>query len=141
MTCWGRFRSGRVRTDGSFRWYSHQDVTPCKAPSETGGMTRKDEEFHRTSNPSYYRLFGERLTKESLPPIVGSLFSWKSLLTNRRTREDCKQTDDLVSDLIRGSVAERMHTFPTAASPSSTSLTLLLGLGAFAPADSDMAER
>jgi len=40
-------------------------------------------------------------------PIVGSLFSWKSLLTKRITRED----------------------FPTAASPSSTSLTLLLGLG------------
>jgi hypothetical protein len=24
----------------------------------------------------------------SLPPIVGSLFSWKSLFTNRRTNED-----------------------------------------------------
>jgi hypothetical protein len=24
----------------------------------------------------------------SLPPIVGSLFSWKSLFTNRRTSED-----------------------------------------------------
>jgi hypothetical protein len=42
-----------------------------------------------------------------VPPIVGSLFSWKSLLTKRITSDD----------------------FPTAASPSSTSLTLLLGLG------------
>lgn len=24
-----------------------------------------------------------------VPPMVGSLFSWNSLLTNRRTREDC----------------------------------------------------
>jgi hypothetical protein len=36
---------------------------------------------------------------------------------------------------------ERMgSTLPTAASPSNTSLTLLLGFGAFALADSDMAE-
>ena len=28
----------------------------------------------------------------SLPPIVGSLFSWKSLFTNRRTSEDCSIT-------------------------------------------------
>ena len=27
--------------------------------------------------------------RQDSPPIVGSLFSWKSLLTNRRTREDC----------------------------------------------------
>ena len=25
----------------------------------------------------------------NVPPMVGSLFSWKSLLTNRRTRDDC----------------------------------------------------
>ena len=25
-----------------------------------------------------------------IPPIVGSLFSWKSLFTNRRTKEDWK---------------------------------------------------
>lgn len=31
-------------------------------------------------------------------------------------------------------------TLPTAASPNKTSFTLLLGFGAFAPADSDMAE-
>ena len=24
-----------------------------------------------------------------VPPMVGSLFSWKSLLTKRRTRDDC----------------------------------------------------
>jgi hypothetical protein len=28
----------------------------------------------------------------SLPPIVGSLFSWKSLFTNRRTNEDYSVT-------------------------------------------------
>lgn len=39
--------------------------------------------------------------------MVGSLFSWKSLLTKRMTSDD----------------------LPTAASPSSTSLTLLLGFG------------
>lgn len=31
-----------------------------------------------------------------------------------------------------------VHTFPTAASPRSTSFTLLLGLGAFAPVESAM---
>jgi hypothetical protein len=31
-------------------------------------------------------------------------------------------------------------TLPTAASPNKTSFTLLLGFGAFAPADSDMTE-
>jgi hypothetical protein len=34
-----------------------------------------------------------------LPPIVGSLFSWKSLLTKRRTRDDCRQR--LVSFHVR----------------------------------------
>lgn len=28
--------------------------------------------------------------QDDIPPMVGSLFSWKSLLTNRKTREDCK---------------------------------------------------
>jgi len=27
-------------------------------------------------------------SNDSIPPIVGSLFSWKSLFTNRRTSED-----------------------------------------------------
>lgn len=35
--------------------------------------------------------------------------------------------------------AEVAHTFPTAASPKSTSLTLLLGFAVLAPVDSDMA--
>lgn len=30
-----------------------------------------------------------------IPPIVGSLFSWKSLLTKRSTREDCKFQPDI----------------------------------------------
>lgn len=29
----------------------------------------------------------------NVPPIVGSLFSWKSLLTNRKTREDCSNSN------------------------------------------------
>lgn len=45
--------------------------------------------------------------RSCVPPMVGSLFSWKSLLTKRMTSDD----------------------LPTAASPSSTSLTLLLGFG------------
>jgi hypothetical protein len=51
-------------------------------------------------------------TLRNSPPIVGSLFSWKSLLTKRITSED----------------------LPTAASPRSTSLTLLLGFGCWASA-------
>lgn len=37
------------------------------------------------SQPSYDPL---HLRLEPVPPIVGSLFSWKSLFTNRRTSED-----------------------------------------------------
>lgn len=36
-------------------------------------------------------------TAAGLPPIVGSLFSWKSLFTNRRTRDDYLDDDNLVS--------------------------------------------
>lgn len=60
-----------------------------------------------------------------IPPIVGSLFSWKSLFTNRRTRDDC-----VLSALGSISVPRGLNvTFPTAASPNNTSLTLLLGFG------------
>ena len=36
----------------------------------------------------------------NVPPMVGSLFSWKSLLTKRRTRDDCnaQQTVWLAGD-------------------------------------------
>lgn len=60
------------------------------------------------------------------PPMVGSLFSWKSLLTKRNTREDC----DGQSDGTARQGWLRIRTLPTAASPRSTSLTLLLGFGA-----------
>ncbi len=70
------------------------------------------------------------------PPMVGSLFSWKSLFTNRRTREDYRQV--LASAATAGAArVSGIRTFPTAASPSSTSLTLLLGLLA-APPESAM---
>jgi len=71
--------------------------------------------------------------------MVGSLFSWKSLLTNRSTSDDYKQR---ISDQLLAPVwwVENKRTLPTAASPSSTSLTLLLGFGALAAADSDMTE-
>lgn len=65
------------------------------------------------------------------PPIVGSLFSWKSLLTNRNTREDLvRVSEDILhhNESIKNILVN--DTFPTAASPSSTSLTLLLGFGA-----------
>ncbi len=65
-----------------------------------------------------------RVRGDEVPPIVGSLFSWKSLFTKRSTRDDW----NFGQRRLRKQV-ERMHTFPTAASPSSTSLTLLLGLG------------
>ena len=71
---------------------------------------------------------GIRASETDVPPIVGSLFSWKSLLTNRSTKDDwrkCQQRGPTKT----GSTWMR-HTFPTAASPRSTSLTLLLGLGA-----------
>lgn len=74
-----------------------------------------------------------------LPPIVGSLFSWKSLLTKRRTSEDCKRRN-FGQQLTHIERNIEGRTLPTAASPKSTSLTLLLGFGAFAPACSDMAE-
>lgn len=60
-----------------------------------------------------------------VPPMVGSLFSWNSLLTNRRTREDYVEVSQWQLD--RGVCLA--NTFPTAASPSRTSLTLLLGFG------------
>ena len=59
-----------------------------------------------------------------VPPMVGSLFSWKSLLTKRMTREDWNWYQ-----YMSNMVVLVLRTFPTAASPSSTSLTLLLGLG------------
>lgn len=74
-----------------------------------------------------------------LPPIVGSLFSWKSSLTKRRTSDDYESSQMVI---IHNCVTSQMeeYTFPTAASPSSTSLTLLLGFGAFALADSAISE-
>lgn len=33
----------------------------------------------------------ERELRQHIPPIVGSLFSWKSLLTNRKTSDDCRK--------------------------------------------------
>ena len=93
-----------------------------------------------------------------IPPMVGSLFSWKSLLTKRRTNEDCcshRECQLSLVSLIQGrfpgtdpgldlvlTISAWMHalrTLPTAASPSKTSLTLLLGLGA-AFAESAMVE-
>lgn len=65
-----------------------------------------------------------------VPPIVGSLFSWKSLLTNRRTSEDYDGAVS-VERIMDGNARRIGGTLPTAASPSRTSLTLLLGLGAF----------
>jgi hypothetical protein len=40
----------------------------------------------------------------SLPPIVGSLFSWKSLFTNRRTSDDYSITDQQIGpyDVLTG---------------------------------------
>ena len=76
------------------------------------------------------------------PPIVGSLFSWKSLFTKRRTSEDCSSGRSRLAP--PGPRTPKHHaragrTFPTAASPSKTSLTLLLGFGA--AAGSAMASR
>jgi len=34
-------------------------------------------------------IVGRGVEGLSVPPIVGSLFSWKSLLTKRRTSDDC----------------------------------------------------
>lgn len=84
--------------------------------------------------------------KRGIPPIVGSLFSWKSSLTKRRTSEDwvsCQSGKFMLDSSHHRSSKERGSrrkndwigsdlklTFPTAASPSSTSLTLLLGFGA-----------
>jgi hypothetical protein len=59
--------------------------------------------------------------------MVGSLFSWKSLFTNRKTSEDYAK---VVSMLCIIFLRHSKSTFPTAASPRRTSLTLLLGLGA-----------
>jgi len=79
--------------------------------------------------------------------MVGSLFSWKSLLTNRRTRDDFQLVSNLVFtekkvpidfSEVRGGWCRL--TFPTAASPSSTSLTLLLGFAVVADAAFDMVQ-
>jgi hypothetical protein len=61
--------------------------------------------------------------------MVGSLFSWKSLLTKRSTSDDFKMISKRYSFF-----KVILHTFPTAASPSKTSFTLLLGFGAVASA-------
>ena len=60
--------------------------------------------------------------------MVGSLFSWKSLFTNRNTSDDYQMTLAPTEATGRSSGWRFVLTFPTAASPSSTSLTLLLGL-------------
>lgn len=71
---------------------------------------------------------------------MGSLFSWKSSLTNLRTSEDYFQVRKMKSIQVyglseTGEVEARSYrsrlTLPTAASPRSTSFTLLLGFGAF----------
>lgn len=62
--------------------------------------------------------------------MVGSLLGWKSLLTKRRTREDWGGGQQSAAACAGRAGCSRGRTFPTAASPSSTSLTLLLGLGA-----------
>lgn len=92
--------------------------------------------------------FRDSKPEQNVPPMVGSLFSWKSLLTNRRTSDDCvpevacQSHVRIRKSIVKGYVLElrcasspcvqreMSHTFPTAASPSKTSLTLLLGLGA-----------
>lgn len=69
-------------------------------------------------------------------PIVGSLLGSNASLTKRRTREDYAI---YISDGCWKTVAvgdKGTHTFPTAASPSRTSFTLLLGFGAAAPEES-----
>lgn len=66
------------------------------------------------------------MQREDVPPIVGSLFSWKSLFTKRITSEDYVAISQCLHLANQGMVC----TFPTAASPSSTNLTLLLGFGA-----------
>lgn len=111
----------------------------------------------------------EEGTCACIPPMVGSLFSWKSSFTKRRTREDYNNHTNcqlflwlrtppprpstnmrqLISqpliwpELIRAASASMTDagswegyvwtggpTFPTAASPRSTSFTLLLSFGA-----------
>ena len=59
--------------------------------------------------------------------MVGSLLGWKSLLTNLRTSEDYVDIRDHNTSIL---LPACWPTFPTAASPSSTSFTLLLGFGA-----------
>lgn len=93
--------------------------------------------------------FGE---EDDIPPMVGSLFSWKALFTNRRTREDYQlpMSVNVLAFEFRGnphspvppipsdSLGMLCHvereilrrTFPTAASPNRTNLTLLLSFGA-----------
>ena len=83
--------------------------------------------------------------------MVGSLFSWKSLLTNRSTSDDYYKQSAIAfmvssprllryhPEVRARKSAEVVRTFPTAASPKSTSLTLLLGFGVFVLVDSDMA--
>ena len=59
-----------------------------KRPHMTGDY---DMQESRLLSIQAQGFIGADCRRDFLPPIVGSLFSWKSLLTNRRTREDCKQ--------------------------------------------------
>ena len=71
--------------------------------------------------------------RRNVPPMVGSLFSWKSSFTNRSTSEDWfPQHVSRVFAAPHAWLQDERPTLPTAASPSRTSLTLLLGLGAAA---------
>ena len=49
-----------------------------------------------------------RLRGRSSPPMVGSLFSWKSLFTNRRTSDDWMDGHESVSQAVNlaGSILE-----------------------------------
>lgn len=95
--------------------------------------------FSRQRNPIKCIQYAQGVMgKSSVPPIVGSLFSWKSLLTNRNTSDDYfKTTNQHKFSLTPVTHVKQQRrivdgTFPTAASPRSTSLTLLLGFGVFA---------
>ena len=75
-------------------------------------------------------------------------------MTNRRTRDDFRLVSNMIFTEKRAEISERppgryIHlrceggaglTFPTAASPSSTSLTLLLGFAVVADAAFDMVQ-
>lgn len=64
--------------------------------------------------------------------MVGSLFSWKSLFTNRRTSDDFPTACGLENVSVESAHQGLLYgVVSLTASPSSTSLTLLEGLGAF----------